>query len=73
NTNELKNTYTLSNSTSAWGLDVDKDGTVWVGGTTDGNVYSYNPNTGEFRDHGDKLTLPKDTAIQDIDAVDGVV
>lgn len=73
NSNQLKNTYTLSNSTSAWGLDVDKDGTVWVGGTTDGNVYSYNPNTGEFRDHGDKLTLPKDTAIQDIDAVDGVV
>lgn len=73
NTNELKNTYTLSNSTSAWGLDVDNDGTVWVGGTTNGNVYSYNPNTEEFRDHGDKLTLPKDTAIQDIDAVDGIV
>ncbi|QED49669.1 ligand-binding sensor domain-containing protein [Cytobacillus dafuensis] len=73
NSNELKNTYTLSNSTSAWGLDVDKDGTVWVGGTTDGNLYSYNPNTEEFRDHGNKLTLPKDTAIQDIDAVDGVV
>ncbi|MBS4190164.1 WD40 repeat domain-containing protein [Bacillus sp. FJAT-49705] len=73
NSNELKNTYTLSNSTSAWGLDVDKDGTVWVGGTTDGNLYSFNPNTEEFRDHGNKLTLPKDTAIQDIDAVDGVV
>lgn len=73
NSNELVNTYTLSNSTSAWGLDVDEDGTVWVGGTTDGNVYSYNPNTWEFRDHGNKLTLPKDTAIQDIDAVDGVI
>lgn len=73
NTNELKHTYTLSKSTSAWGLDVDNDGTVWVGGTTDGNLYSYNPNTGEFIDHGNKLTLPKDTAIQDIDAVDGVI
>lgn len=73
NTNELKNTYILSNSTSAWGLDVDNDGTVWVGGTTNGNVYSYNPNTEEFLDHGDKLTLPKDTAIQDIDAVDGMI
>ncbi|MEH7125867.1 WD40 repeat domain-containing protein [Bacillus sp. JJ1773] len=73
NSNELRNTYTLSNSTSAWGLDVDEDGTVWVGGTTDGNVYSYNPNTEEFRDHGNKLTLPKDTAIQDLDVIDGVV
>lgn len=73
NSNELMNTYTLSNSTSAWGLDVDEDGTVWIGGTTDGNVYSYNPNTYEFYDHGDKLTLPKDTAIQDLDAVDGIV
>lgn len=71
--NELKNTYILSNSTSAWGLDVDKDGTVWVGGTTAGNVYSYNPNTEEFLDHGNKLENPKDTAIQDIDAVNGVV
>lgn len=73
NTNELKHTYTLAKSTSAWGLDVDTDGTVWVGGTTDGNVYSYNPNTDEFHDHGNMLTLPKDTAIQDIDAVDGIV
>lgn len=72
-TNELKNTYILSNSTSAWGLDVDEDGTVWVGGTTAGNVYSYNPNTEEFRDHGNKLQLPKDTAIQDIAVVNGVV
>ncbi len=73
NTNELKHTYTLSKSTSAWGLDVDEDGTVWVGGTTDGNVYSYNPNTDDFHDHGNMLTLPKDTAIQDIDAVDGII
>ena len=73
NTNQVKHTFTLSNSTSAWGLDVDEDGTVWVGGTTDGNVYSYNPNTDQFHDHGNVLTLPKDTAIQDIDAADGVV
>ncbi|WP_066297065.1 WD40 repeat domain-containing protein [Bacillus sp. FJAT-29937] len=73
NSNELVNTYTLSNSTSAWGLDVDEDGTVWIGGTTDGNVYSYNPNTWEFRDYGNKLTLPKDTAIQDLDAIDGII
>lgn len=72
-TNELENTYILENSTSAWGLDVDEDGTVWVGGTTAGNVYSYNPNTEEFLDHGNKLELPKDTAIQDIDAVNGIV
>lgn len=72
-TNELVNTYTLSNSTSAWGLDVDTDGTVWVGGTTDGNVYSYEPNTQTFIDHGNKLQLKKDTAIQDIDAVNGLV
>ncbi|MBY0122300.1 WD40 repeat domain-containing protein [Bacillus sp. S/N-304-OC-R1] len=73
NSNELKHTYTLSHSTSAWGLDVDEDGTVWVGGTTEGNVYSYNPNTEEFHDHGNKLTLPKDTAIQDLDAVNGII
>jgi len=73
NTNELKHTYILENSTSAWAIDVDTDGTVWVGGTTDGNVYSYNPNTDEFRNHGNMLTLPKDTAIQDIDAVNGTV
>ncbi|MBP2242359.1 WD40 repeat protein [Cytobacillus eiseniae] len=73
NTNELIHTYTLSHSTSAWGLDVDEDGTVWVGGTTDGHVYSYNPNTDVFLDHGNMLTLPKDTAIQDLDAVNGMV
>lgn len=71
--NELKYTYTLEHSTSAWGLDVDNDGTVWIGGTTDGNVYSYNPNTEEFKDHGNKLELAKDTAIQDLDANDGII
>lgn len=73
NTNQTVNVFTLSNSTSAWGLDVDEKGIVWVGGTTDGNVYSYDPNTNEFVDHGNKLTNPKDTAIQDIDASNGKV
>ena len=70
NSHELIHTYELTHSTSAWGLDVDEDGTVWVGGTTDGHVYSYNPNNEEFIDHGNQLTNPKDTAIQDIDAAE---
>lgn len=73
NTNQTVNVFTLSNSTSAWGLDVDEKGIVWVGGTTNGNVYSYDPNTKEFVDHGNKLTNPKDTAIQDIDAANGKI
>ncbi|PLR73508.1 hypothetical protein CYJ37_08175 [Bacillus sp. UMB0728] len=73
NTNQTVNVFTLSNSTSAWGLDVDEKDIVWVGGTTDGNVYSYDPNTNEFVDHGDMLTNPKDTAIQDIDVANGKV
>ena len=70
NSDELIHTYELTHSTSAWGLDVNDDGTVWVGGTTDGHVYSYNPNNEEFIDHGNQLTNPKDTAIQDIDAAE---
>lgn len=72
-TNEVVGVHKLEHSTSAWGIDVDDEGIVWIGGTTSGHIYSYNPNTKEFVDHGNKLENPKDTAIQDIYVNEGIV
>lgn len=66
NTNETRSSFSLANSTSAWAIEVDNNGTVWVGGTTNGNLYSYNPNTNEFKDHGDMLVGTAETTIQDL-------
>ncbi|WP_222928838.1 YncE family protein [Neobacillus piezotolerans] len=70
NTNETKRSFSLGNSTSAWAMDVDSSGTVWVGGTTNGNLYSYNPNIDEFKDHGDMLAGTAETTIQDLAVTD---
>ncbi|WP_053368310.1 hypothetical protein [Bacillus sp. FJAT-27245] len=66
NTNETKSIFSLGNSTSAWAIEVDQNGTVWVGGTSKGHLYSYNPNLHEFKDHGDMLVGTADTTIQDL-------
>jgi hypothetical protein len=64
NTNQVIKVYNLENSTSAWALDVDNDGILWIGGTTDGNLYSYNPNTEQLKDYGNVLDGKSDTSIQ---------
>ena len=66
NTNLVKSNYSLENSTSAWGIDVDSNGVVWIGGTTDGALYSYDPNKEKFTNHGDMLAGTKETSIQDL-------
>ncbi|MFT4414443.1 WD40 repeat domain-containing protein [Fredinandcohnia humi] len=65
NTDSVIHTFELD-STSAWGLTVDNQNTVWVGGTSKGNLYSFNPNTSEFVNHGNMHENAKDTSIQDI-------
>ncbi|WP_156324649.1 hypothetical protein [Bacillus sp. FJAT-27245] len=66
NTNETKSIFSLGNSTSAWAIEVDQNGIVWVGGTSKGHLYSYNPNIPEFKDHGDMLAGTAETTIQDL-------
>ncbi|MBE4907087.1 WD40 repeat domain-containing protein [Bacillus luteolus] len=73
NTETLVRTLTLEDSTSATGLDVDENQVLWVGGTNNGSVYSYDPNTDVFKNHGNKLENPKDTAILDIDVEDTIL
>ena len=66
NTNQVRSVHPLENSTSAWGLDVDSQGTLWIGGTSSPQLYSYNPNTDELTDHGMIPNNPSDTSIQDL-------
>lgn len=66
NTNDILGVYPLTDSTSAWGLDIDKEGTLWVAGTNSGTIYSYNPNTRKLNNHGRVLVNSNDTSIQDI-------
>ncbi|QOR66291.1 WD40 repeat domain-containing protein [Cytobacillus suaedae] len=73
NTEKVYKTFTLDESTSATGLDVDDNQVLWIGGTNNGNIYSYNPDTDQFVNHGNKLENEKDTAILDIDAENGIV
>jgi WD40 repeat protein len=73
NTNLVRGVYPLQNSTSAWALDVDRDGILWVGGTTRGELYSYNPNTDQLKDFGDMMENQSDTSIQDLTVNDQYV
>jgi WD40 repeat protein len=72
-TGKTEETLSLGESTSAWGIDVDENHHVWVGGTSNGNIYQYNPFTKEFKNHGNKLQHKSDTSIQDLDASDGKI
>ena len=47
-TKEIVHTFTLEDSKSAWGLDVDGNGKLWVGGSVSSTLYSYDPNSEEF-------------------------
>ncbi|MFE8701716.1 WD40 repeat domain-containing protein [Cytobacillus sp. FJAT-54145] len=66
-TGETEDTITLENSTSAWGIDVDSHQNVWIGGTSSGNLYKYDPVTKELTDFGNRLHHNRDTAILDLE------
>lgn len=63
---ETVGTFILEQSTSAWGIDVDKNGMVWIGGTSSGHFYKYDPYKKELKDIGNQLKHSKDTAILDL-------
>ncbi|WP_144509604.1 hypothetical protein [Bacillus sp. FJAT-22090] len=65
-TKEIIHTFTLEDSQSAWGLDVDEDGKLWVGGSVSSVLYSYDPNTEVFENHGPLFSNKSDTSIQDL-------
>ncbi|MDX1699002.1 MAG: hypothetical protein R3250_00220 [Melioribacteraceae bacterium] len=69
-TQEIQNTYIMEDSKSAWGMDVDEDGVLWIGGTGETKLYSYNPTTQEFKTHINPFTNKSDTSIQDMVIVD---
>lgn len=69
-TKEIKNTYILEDSKSAWGLDVDSNGVLWIGGTGETKLYSYDPNLEEFITHLNPFANKSDTSIQDMKIVD---
>ena len=66
NTNQVIKVCELSDSTSSTAIDISPDGTVWIGGTNSGTLYSYDPNSQELTNHGHILEGTKDTSIQDI-------
>ncbi|WP_277585979.1 hypothetical protein [Psychrobacillus antarcticus] len=65
-TKEIVHTFTLEDSKSAWGLDVDQNGKLWVGGSVSSTLYSYDPNSEEFENHGAIFSNKSDTSIQDL-------
>lgn len=65
-TKEIVHTFTLEDSKSAWGLDVDENGKLWVGGSVSSVLYSYDPNTEVFEKHGSIFSNKSDTSIQDL-------
>ncbi|MEK5146212.1 hypothetical protein MKX53_04165 [Psychrobacillus sp. FSL K6-4615] len=65
-TKEILHTFTLEDSKSAWGLDVDVNGKLWVGGSVSSTLYSYDPNSEEFEKHGAIFSNKSDTSIQDL-------
>ncbi|WML46835.1 hypothetical protein RCG23_14440 [Neobacillus sp. PS3-34] len=64
--NELIDTKNLGDSTSAWGLMVDKSNTVWIGGTPTEHLYSYNPDTRVLKDCG-KASGKLSSSIHDLE------
>ncbi|MFF2752126.1 hypothetical protein ACFVR1_00035 [Psychrobacillus sp. NPDC058041] len=65
-TKEIVHSFTLEDSKSAWGLDVDKNGKLWIGGSVSSVLYSYDPNTQDFEKHGAIFSNKSDTSIQDL-------
>ena len=65
-TKDILHTFTLEDSKSAWGLDVDENGKLWVGGSVSSTLYSYDPNSEEFEKHGAIFSNKSDTSIQDL-------
>lgn len=65
-TKEIVHTFTLEDSKSAWGLDIDENGKLWIGGSVSSVLYSYDPNTEEFEKHGSIFSNKSDTSIQDL-------
>lgn len=62
----------IPNATIAWAMTVDDSQNVWIGGTPDGHLYQYKPNTKTLSDIG-KATA-KGTTIHDLEYVkSGVV
>ncbi|MFC7373066.1 hypothetical protein ACFQPF_15605 [Fictibacillus iocasae] len=74
-TNTLRDIESLANATTAWGLDVGPDGTVWVGGTPNFRLYSYHPDEGTIVDRGRASNINNNSSIMDIEATtkDGTV
>jgi hypothetical protein len=72
-TGKTVQTISLENSTSAWGIEVDVDQNVWIGGTSSGHLYQYNPTTQKLIDKGDMLRHKRDTAILDISVAGGKI
>jgi hypothetical protein len=66
NTNDLIGEYKLSDSTSAWGLDIDQSGVLWIAGTNSGTLYSYDPLYKKLVNKGHVVSGTNDTSIQDI-------
>lgn len=66
NTKEIVHNFTLEDSKSAWGLDVDEGGKLWIGGSVSSTLYSYDPNTENFEKHGAIFSNKSDTSIQDL-------
>lgn len=66
NTNTVIGVHNLTDSTSAWGLDVDNTGIAWIAGTNSGTLYSYNPTSRKLSNHGHVVSGTNDTSIQDI-------
>jgi hypothetical protein len=73
NTGKTEKTFTLENSTSAWGIDVDENQKVWIGGTSSGHLYEYDPQTQNLKDYGNLLKQNRDTAILDLDEAGGKI
>ncbi|WP_313892635.1 hypothetical protein [Psychrobacillus sp.] len=65
-TKETVHTFTLEDSKSAWGLDIDENGKLWIGGSVSSVLYSYDPNTEKFEKHGSIFSNKSDTSIQDL-------
>ncbi|MGE7977760.1 hypothetical protein [Psychrobacillus sp. NPDC093200] len=63
---EILHTFTLEDSKSAWGLDVDENGKLWIGGSVSSVLYSYDPNEEVFEKHGAIFSNKSDTSIQDL-------
>ncbi|EIJ80473.1 hypothetical protein PB1_08937 [Bacillus methanolicus PB1] len=73
NSGKTEKIFTLENSTSAWGIDVDENQKVWVGGTSSGHLYEYDPQSQTLKDYGNLLEHSRDTAILDLDAAGGKI